>query len=50
MGIHSALGHLERKVGGVKKRVLSAAGKAAIVKVAKKRRAKGRKQAKKAVS
>jgi hypothetical protein len=36
MGIHFALGHLEREVVGVKKRVLSAAGRAAIVKAAKK--------------
>ena len=38
----------EREVVGVKKRVLSAAGRAAIVKAAKKRWAKVRKQAKKA--
>ena len=37
----------EREVVGVKKRVLSAAGRAAIVKAAKKRWAKVRKQAKK---
>jgi hypothetical protein len=44
-----ALGHsAERGVVGVKKRVLSAAGRAAIVKAAKKRWAKVRKQAKKA--
>jgi hypothetical protein len=43
-----ALGHsTEREVIGVKKRVLSAAGRAAIVKAAKKRWAKVRKQAKK---
>jgi hypothetical protein len=44
-----ALGHsAEREVGvGVKKRVLSAAGRAAIIKAAKKRWAKVRKQAKK---
>jgi hypothetical protein len=36
----------EREVVGVKKRVLSAAGRAAIVKAAKKRWAKVRKQAK----
>ena len=43
-----ALGHsAEREVVGVKKRVLSAAGRAAIVKAAKKRWAKVRKQAKK---
>ena len=46
-----ALGHsTEREVSGVKKRVLSAAGRAAIIKAAKKRWAKVRKQAKKAVS
>ena len=45
-----ALGHsAEREVVGAKKRVLSAAGRAAIVKAAKKRWAKVRKQAKKAV-
>ena len=38
----------EREVIGVKKRVLSAAGRAAIVKAAKKRWVKVRKQAKKA--
>jgi cell division septum initiation protein DivIVA len=38
----------EREVVGVKKRVLSAAGRAAIVKAAKKRWARVRKQAKKA--
>jgi hypothetical protein len=37
----------EREVTGVKKRVLSAAGRAAIVKAAKKRWAKVRKRAKK---
>jgi hypothetical protein len=43
-----ALGHsAEREVVGVKKRVLSAAGRAAIAKAAKKRWAKVRKQAKK---
>ena len=43
-----ALGHsAEREVIGVKKRVLSAAGRAAIVKAAKKRWAKVRKQIKK---
>ena len=42
-----ALGYLEREVIGVKKRVLSAAGRAAIIKGAKKRWAKVRKQAKK---
>ena len=43
-----ALGHsAEREVVGVKKRVLSAAGRAAIIKGAKKRWAKVRKQAKK---
>ena len=43
-----ALGHsAEREVVGVKKRVLSAAGRAAIVKAAKKRWARVRKQAKK---
>ena len=43
-----ALGHsAEREVVGVKKRALSAAGRAAIVKAAKKRWAKVRKQAKK---
>ena len=40
-------GSAEREVAGVKKRVLSAAGRAAIVKAAKKRWAKVRKQAKK---
>jgi hypothetical protein len=46
-----ALGHsAEREVSGVKKRVLSAAGRAAIIKGVKKRWAKVRKQAKKAVS
>ena len=46
-----ALGHsTEREVVGVKKRVLSAAGRAAIIKGAKKRWAKVRKQAKRAVS
>jgi hypothetical protein len=43
-----ALGHsAEREVVGVKKRVLSAAGRAAIVEAAKKRWAKVRKQARK---
>jgi hypothetical protein len=43
-----ALGHsTEREVVGVKKRVLSAAGRAAIIKGVKKRWAKVRKQAKK---
>jgi hypothetical protein len=43
-----ALGHsAEREVVGVKKRVLSAAGRAAIVKAAKTRWARVRKQAKK---
>lgn len=43
-----ALGHsAEREVVGAKKRVLSAAGRAAIIKAAKKRWAKVRKQAKK---
>ena len=46
-----ALGHsAEREVVSVKRRVLSAAGRAAIVKAAKKRWAKVRKQAKRAVS
>jgi hypothetical protein len=46
-----ALGHsAEREVVGAKKRVLSAAGRAAMVKAAKKRWAKVRRQAKKAVS
>jgi hypothetical protein len=40
-------GSAESKVVGVKKRVLSAAGRAAIVKAAKKRWARVRKQAKK---
>jgi len=43
-------GSAEREVVGVKKRVLSAAGRAAIIEGAKKRWAKVRKQAKKAVS
>jgi hypothetical protein len=44
-----ALGHsAERKVAGVKKRVLSAAGRAAIIKATKKRWAKVRAQARKA--
>ena len=44
----TALGHsAERNVNGVKKRVLSAAGRAAIIKAAKKRWTKVRKQAKK---
>jgi hypothetical protein len=38
-------GAAEREVGGVKKRVSSAAGRAAIVKAAKKRWAKVRKRA-----
>ena len=43
-----ALGHsTEREMVGVKKRVLSAVGRAAIAKAAKKRWAKVRKQAKK---
>jgi hypothetical protein len=41
-------GSAEREVVGVKKRVLSAAGRAAMVKAAKKRWAKVRKQTKKA--
>jgi hypothetical protein len=46
-----ALGHTAAvEVKGVKKRVLSAAGRAAISKAAKKRWAKVKKQAKKAVS
>ena len=46
-----ALGHsAEREVVGAKKRVLSAAGRAAIVKAARRRWAKVRKQARKAVS
>ena len=40
-------GSAKRKVGGVKKRVLSAAGRAAMVKAAKKRWAEVRKKAKK---
>jgi hypothetical protein len=45
-----ALGHsTEREIVGAKKRVLSAVGRAAIVKAAKKRWAKVRKEAKKAV-
>ena len=48
-GAAKALGHsVEREVVGVKKRVLSPAGRAAIIKAAKKRWAKVRKQAKKA--
>jgi hypothetical protein len=44
-----ALGHsADREVATIKKRVLSAAGRAAIVKAAKKRWAKARKRAKKA--
>jgi hypothetical protein len=43
-------GSVEREVVGVKKRVLSAAGRAAIARAARKRWAKVRKQAKKAVS
>ena len=50
-GVRSAAkalgGSAEREVIGVKKRVLSAAGRAAIAKAAKKRWAKVRKQAKK---
>jgi hypothetical protein len=46
-----ALGHsAEREVVGAKKRVLSAAGRAAIVNAAKKRWAKVRKRAKKVAS
>jgi hypothetical protein len=46
-----ALGHpANREVVGVKKRVLSAAGRAAIVKASKKRWAKIRAQAKKAAA
>ena len=46
-----ALGHsAEREVIKVKKRTLSAAGRAAIIKGVKKRWAKVRKQAKRAVS
>jgi hypothetical protein len=41
---------MEREIVGVKKRVLSAAGRAEISKAAKKRWAKVRKQAKKAVT
>jgi hypothetical protein len=41
-------GSAEREVVGVKKRVLSAAGRAAMVKAARKRWAKVRKKAKKA--
>jgi hypothetical protein len=49
-GAAKALGHsVEREVVTVKKRVLSAAGRAAIVKAAKKRWAKVKKHAKKAV-
>jgi hypothetical protein len=45
-----ALGHsADREVVSVKKRTLSAAGRAAIIKAAKKRWAKVRKQAKKSV-
>jgi hypothetical protein len=51
MGVKAAakaLGHsTEREVVGVKKRVLSASGRAAIAKAAKKRWAKVRKQTKK---
>ena len=43
-------GSAEREVVGVKRRVLSAAGRAAMVKAAKKRWAKIRAQAKRAVS
>ena len=47
-GAAKALGHsVEREVVGVKKRVLSAAGRAAIIKAAKKRWAKVRKHARK---
>jgi t-SNARE complex subunit (syntaxin) len=47
-GAAKALGHsVEREVVGVKKRVLSAAGRAAISKASKKRWAKVRAQAKK---
>jgi hypothetical protein len=42
-------GSAEREVIGVKKRVLSAAGRAAIARAAKKRWAKVRKQANKAI-
>ena len=53
-GVRSAAkalaGSAEREVIDVKKRVLSAAGRAAIAKAAKKRWAKVRKQAKRAVS
>jgi hypothetical protein len=45
-----ALGHSAKREAVAKKRVLSAAGRAAIVKAAKKRWAKVRKQAKRAVS
>ncbi|HUE44318.1 MAG TPA: hypothetical protein VMP12_12155 [Candidatus Sulfotelmatobacter sp.] len=46
-----ALGHsAQREVAGVKKRVLSAAGRAKIAKAARKRWAKVRAQAKKAVA
>jgi hypothetical protein len=41
------LGHCTEREGGVKKRVLSAAGRAAMVKAGKKRWAKVRKQAEK---
>jgi hypothetical protein len=45
-GAAKALGHsAKREVAGAKKRVLSAAGRAAIIKAAKKRWAKVRKQA-----
>jgi hypothetical protein len=43
-------GSAEREVGGVKKRVLSAPGKAKIAAAARRRWAKVRKQAKRAVS
>jgi hypothetical protein len=47
-GAAKALGHsVERDVVGAKKRVLSAAGRAAIIKATKKRWAKVRKHAKK---
>ena len=49
-GVRALGNSAEREVVSVKKRVLSPAGRAAIAKAAKKRWAKGRKQAKKAVS
>jgi hypothetical protein len=50
-GAAKALGHsVEREVVGMKKRVLSAAGRAAIAKAAKQRWAKVSKQAKKATA